>query len=406
MSGKTYLADLSRRSGGAAGPDLSRDSGGAAKAEDTVRPRLGAAPSAFSQFGEYRRASLTARYLPPFDGVEIYSLKDIASAAGVPVGHVENRVIAGDVRSIDGWIAEPEAVRLVREIAAGSPAPSSHPAFFAVVKSRPNRSPKGLLTSAGLHALVVVLMVSSLTLLSAADDPIEDPPAATHLVYLMTPGPGGGGGGGGVKIPLPTRRAERKAPVVKKVSSPVPEVQPPPPPPEPKVEPPPPAPPPPVVQAPVVPKPADPVEEKGLPTPTPPAPATDQGSGKGGGAGTGAGQGVGEGRGSGIGDGSGGGEGGGPFRPGSGIEPPQLLREVKASYTDDARRRGIEGEVVLEIVVRRDGSVGEVHVIRGLESGLNQRAIEAVRQWRFSPAKRRGNAVDVIVEVSVDFKLR
>jgi protein TonB len=373
--------------------------------EDTVRPHADAAPNARSQFAEKSAGFADGKIFAPVRGVEIYSLKDIASAAGVPVGHVENRVIAGDVLSVGGWIAEPEAVRLVREIAAGRPAPSSHPAFFAVVKSRPHRSAKGLLTSAGLHALVVVLMVSSLTLLRASDEQVDDPPAATHLVYLMTPGSGGGGGGGGVKIPLPTRRAERKAPVVKKVSSPVPEVQPPPPPPEPKVEPPP-APPPPVVQAPVVPKPADPVEQKGLPTPTPPAPATDQGSGKGGGAGTGAGQGVGEGTGSGIGEGSGGGEGGGPFRPGSGIEPPQLLREVKASYTDDARRRGIEGEVVLEIVVRRDGSVGDVHVVRGLESGLNQRAIEAVRQWRFSPAKRRGNAVDVIVEVAVDFKLR
>ena len=60
----------------------------------------------------------------------------------------------------------------------------------------------------------------------------------------------------------------------------------------------------------------------------------------------------------------------------------------------------------MEIVVRRDGSVGDVRVIRGLERGLDQRAIEAVRQWRFSPAKRRGNPVDVIVEVGVDFKLR
>ena len=73
---------------------------------------------------------------------------------------------------------------------------------------------------------------------------------------------------------------------------------------------------------------------------------------------------MGEGTGPGIGEGTGGGEGGGPFRPGSGIEPPKLLREVKADYTDDARRAGIEGEVVLEIVVRRDGSVGDVRVRR------------------------------------------
>lgn len=98
--------------------------------------------------------------------------------------------------------------------------------------------------------------------------------------------------------------------------------------------------------------------------------------------------------------------GGGPYRPGSGITPPRLLREVKADYTEDARRRSVEGEVVLEIVVRRDGSVGDIKLLDGLPNGLNERAIAAVRQWRFSPAKRLGQPVDVIVEVAVEFKLR
>jgi periplasmic protein TonB len=336
--------------------------------------------------------------------VEIYSFKEIAAAAGVPAGHVERHAIASGVASSRGWIAEADAVRLVREIAAARPAPSDHPTFFAVVKSRPPRPKSGLFASAGLHAAVLVLIVSSLALLGASSREPHEPPAPSHLVYLMMPGPGGGGGGGGVKIPLPARRAARKAPEIKKVSTPLPEVKPPEPPPVPKVEPPL-APPPPVVQAPVVSPPADPAEAKGQPAPVE-KPRTDQGSGSGGGAGTGSGQGVGQGEGSGIGEGSGGGEGGGPFRPGSGIEPPTLLREVKGSYADDARRRGIQGEVLLEIVIRRDGSVGDVRVLRGLDRGLDQRAIEAVRQWRFSPAKRRGVAVDLLVDVAVEFKLR
>jgi len=57
-------------------------------------------------------------------------------------------------------------------------------------------------------------------------------------------------------------------------------------------------------------------------------------------------------------------------------------------------------------VVRQDGSVGNVRVTRSLGAGLEQRAVEAVRQWRFGPAKRRGTPVDVVVEVSVEFKLR
>src|SRR6185436_16036607 len=98
------------------------------------------------------------------------------------------------------------------------------------------------------------------------------------------------------------------------------------------------------------------------------------GPGTGAGAGTGQGTGIGEGTGSGIGPRTGGGTGGGPYRPGSGITPPSILREVRPDYTEEARRRGIAGDVELEIVVRADGTVGNVKVIRGLGSGLDQRA--------------------------------
>lgn len=67
---------------------------------------------------------------------------------------------------------------------------------------------------------------------------------------------------------------------------------------------------------------------------------------------------------------------------GSGIEPPRLLRDVKADYTDEARRRGVTGVVLLEIVVRRDGAVGDLSVLGGLAASFDQCAIAAVRQWR------------------------
>jgi protein TonB len=82
------------------------------------------------------------------------------------------------------------------------------------------------------------------------------------------------------------------------------------------------------------------------------------------------------------------------------------LKEVRPLYTEEARRQALEGDVVLEIVVRRDGSVGEVRVVQSLGSGLEQRAIAAVRQWRFAPATRLGGPVDVLVEVAVGFTLR
>jgi protein TonB len=116
--------------------------------------------------------------------------------------------------------------------------------------------------------------------------------------------------------------------------------------------------------------------------------------------------GSGPGVGPGVDDGTGGGAGGGPYRPGSGVEPPRLLREVKAQYTDDARKRGITGGVLLEVVIKSDGSVGDVKVLRGLGYGLDERAMSAVRNWRFAPARRLGSPVDVIVEVEVEFSLR
>jgi TonB family protein len=160
----------------------------------------------------------------------------------------------------------------------------------------------------------------------------------------------------------------------------------------------------PPVMAPIANAPSDARTVDGVLKEAPPAPS--QGSGAGGGAGTGRGTGLGEGDGPGVGDGTGGGMGGGPYRAGSGIEPPRLLREVKATYTDDARRANISGDVDLEITIRRDGTVSDVRILRGLGGGLNERAVAAVRQWRFAPARLKGVPVDVIVEVSVAFTLR
>jgi TonB family protein len=207
----------------------------------------------------------------------------------------------------------------------------------------------------------------------------------------------------------PPPKAQRKGP--QQVSSPIPARRLPPPiRPQPKPVEPPPVPleaktlPP--VMAPVAPVAADTKNQEGLLKEVPKELPPSQGAGTGGGTGSGQGTGIGEGSGSGIGAGEGGGTGGGPYRPGSGVSPPRLIKEVRADYTDTARRQNIAGEVVLEIVVRSDGSVGDVRILRRLGSGLDERAVQAVRQWRFSPARLKGTPVDVIVEVSVEFKLR
>ena len=352
---------------------------------------------------------------------EVFSAEEIARTAGVSLREVRDLLTSGRVATVDGsFVSQPEAVRAVR-LLRGQAVTGRRDLFLPGPAA--TRSPgRALLASGGLHAAVLGILVL-LSTMSLSSSVIEtQPPKPVRLVFLNVPGPGGGGGGGGLKQPAPPPKVEMKGP--QKLRSPIPPPRPitsrkPDPPrrpltppvrpaPLPKpVEPPPPvaAPAPlPQVVAPVVASPSDTRDRPGVVESASEIPS--HGPGTGGGAGTGHGTGMGEGDGSGIGPGSGGGTGGGPYRPGSGITPPNLLREVKPEYTEEARRRGIEGDVVLEIVVRRDGTVGEVKVLQGLGGGLDRRAIDAVRQWRFSPAKRFGTPVDVMVEVAVEFKLR
>jgi TonB family protein len=261
-----------------------------------------------------------------------------------------------------------------------------------------------LAVSSTLHGgvFLVAAFIATLGLTPTRATAILDRSEPMRLVFLAVPGPGGGGGGGGLRQKALPPKAEQKG--RQALSSPVaaripPPIETPPAPPEPEIEPPP------VIEAPVASVAADERTQVGVLEE--PAPVSDaRGPGTGEGVGTGAGVGIGEGNGAGIGEGSGGGTGGGVYRPGSGIEPPRLLHEVKPDYTEDARLRRLEGEVMMEIVVRRDGSVGDLTIVKGLGGGLNERAVQAVRQWRFSPARRRGVPVDVVVEVAVEFKLR
>jgi len=85
-----------------------------------------------------------------------------------------------------------------------------------------------------------------------------------------------------------------------------------------------------------------------------------------------------------------------------------VLREVKPQYTSDAMRAKVQGTVLLECVVLPDGSVGNVDVVRSLDStfGLDQEAVKAARQWRFVPGTRLGQPVPVLVTIELTFTLR
>jgi TonB family protein len=364
---------------------------------------------------------------------EVFTARELARAFGVSLDHVEALIAAGQIRLVAGtrFISAADAVSLGRRLRRTTP-PVTVPAaeLFASYET-PAHDSSSYARRGGIPALVsslvhaclftIAILLTTIAVDSAATEERTHEPA--RLVFLVSPGPGGGGGGGGLRNPLPPPKIQRAGPEKPRLSVPAVtprpvmtttrrDVEPPPrptpaaPPIEPKpVEREPEPLPSSVLVAPVVAAAADPRERAGV-IEGGRGEAESHGSGVGGGAGTGSGTGNGQGIGSGIGPGSGGGIGGGPYRPGSGITPPRLLQEVKADYTEDARRRGISGEVVLEIVVRRDGGVGDVRVLQGLGAGLDQRAVQAVRQWKFDPARLKGTPVDVLVEVAVEFVLR
>jgi TonB family protein len=338
---------------------------------------------------------------------DAYSAREIALAASVPEAHV----VALIGRRV--FVPYAEAVRIGRAVRDRAMETQRIGALFSIFSGGARvvtaRIPLMVSSTVHLGLIAVAVLITTFATTPTATTLIGvEPTEPVRLVFVASPGPGGGGGGGGLLQKAPPPEALREG--RQALSSPVP-ARVPPRPIEPIAAPPEPTPAPldaeplPVVVAPIVSAPADSRNRIGVLTQSD-VEGDSHGAGRGGGVGSGAGTGVGEGDGPGIGPGSGGGVGGGPYRGGSGIEPPRLLREVKADYTEEARQRRIAGDVILEIVVRQDGSVGEVKVLQGLGSGLNERAVQAVRQWRFAAARRQGAPVDVIVEVAVEFKIR
>lgn len=257
-----------------------------------------------------------------------------------------------------------------------------------------------LLNAVAALALVALVAASRARGRDVANQAAQLRAETPRLVFLIQPpqrDPGGGGGGGGNRKRGPIPRAQapgrdsRTLPAAKPI---VPTTQP-------HDEPTPPQ--------------AVALEAKPLASALafqvgalhgPPALGPSQGLGSGGGVGTGVGTGVGSGRGPGVGPGSGGGTGGGVYRPGNGISPPILLREAKPTYTAEALRMRIQGSVLLELIVQRDGTPRDVRVIRGIDPfGLDREAVFAAEQWRFGPGRLNGEPVDVLVTIVMDFRI-
>ena len=130
------------------------------------------------------------------------------------------------------------------------------------------------------------------------------------------------------------------------------------------------------------------------------------GSGGGGGMGTGSGGGLGSGNGNGYGPGTGGNTGGGLYHVGGSISAPVALNSVEAEFSDEARRAKYQGVCLISVIVDAQGNPQNPRIVRALGMGLDEKALEAVRKYKFRPAMKDGKTpVPVMITVEVNFRL-
>ncbi len=130
-----------------------------------------------------------------------------------------------------------------------------------------------------------------------------------------------------------------------------------------------------------------------------------QGGGSGSGFGSGKGGGIGSGNGNGVGPGEGGGYGGGLMHPGGGVSAPQIIFSVDPEFSDEARRAKYQGICMVSVIVDAQGNPQRVHVVRPLGMGLDEKAVAAVKQYKFKPAYYQGKPVAVEVNIEVNFRI-
>lgn len=121
--------------------------------------------------------------------------------------------------------------------------------------------------------------------------------------------------------------------------------------------------------------------------------------------GNGSGTGIGSGSGSGIGPGSGGNTGGGPMHIGGSVRPPSVLYSVEPEFSEEARKAKFSGNVQVYLWVDENGNPSHVRVVRGVGMGLDEKAVEAVRQYKFKPAMQNGKPVKVDLYIDVNFQI-
>jgi len=93
-------------------------------------------------------------------------------------------------------------------------------------------------------------------------------------------------------------------------------------------------------------------------------------------------------------------------RPGGRVTTPKLIRETKPQYSARAKQDKVQGEVVMECVVKEDGTVGDKKIVKSLDPDLDQAALDAAAQWLFEPGTLDGKPVNVLVTITMAFTLK
>lgn len=93
------------------------------------------------------------------------------------------------------------------------------------------------------------------------------------------------------------------------------------------------------------------------------------------------------------------------YRIGGDVWPPKLLFKVEPEYSEEARAAKYQGAAVISVEIGPDGKPGNLKIQRSLGLGLDEKAIEAVNQWKFEPGTRNGRPVTVAATIEVNFRL-
>ena len=87
-------------------------------------------------------------------------------------------------------------------------------------------------------------------------------------------------------------------------------------------------------------------------------------------------------------------------------QAPVVIEKTGPEYTEEARKAKVEGTVVLQVEIATNGLARNIYVARSLGYGLDEKAIECVRQWRFRPAVKHGTRVRVPATIEINFRLK